>query len=769
MKTIFRDYQQQIEEGLRNIILQNRCGNRLTLMLGEESTELECLYKPNAFRRKDYRARNFSNRDNCTALFARAELPQIPAGWVKAFDYDPFVTALSTESPGGAKNRITVVNIADENCFALAARCPLVLTFEPHERFELADGLLSEAFSDRGEEIVSFVAFESFEENRFRVLDDGRAVLQIFENEVVLIGGEDSPAQVERVLTKLAGLSLDELIEHTEARIAVPLSHGRLVVKDEPLQRVLDINRRLSWSGLDAGGACFGAMNRIYHLIWTRDGSMAAATMARAGMPDMLSIWLPFLLANPSVRRDEAGNRIREFLQIVGSRWTKAEDDGIYYAVLSLFSHWQSVGDAAWLEGEALPELLEILDENVALRFDTTEGLFRSDTLGETTLASSPYYGYDSVNGQLARGQWVKQEEQAGKRIAAAYSLYHNVNLYNCLRMAQALAVASGRYELAEPAERYGLLAGQIAETLAKRFINDEGHYYSCWVEYDDASRSWVPFETGDYWEYAWAVSAGPFLPDPVTSLASARMALQRWPGVRSYGYCPWCFLARSAREYGLDSAGYRALLDEQITDALRLTQRYPMAGLLTEYQTAHEGWRGLPFGTGALVQSTCGLLLQPLPMGVAVRASDLAERLENFVYRTARLDVEAAGTGDTVAGVLLNGQPLTGSLQLPASRLRTGRNRLDVTRGAAFEGFRLYSSTAELRDLVETDTEWTFHFHSPAEAQLVLDTAEAVDLLAADATGRQLPVETRPFDGTDKTLATIDATGEFTLVARKK
>ncbi len=181
-----------VEDGKRNIILQNRCGNRLTLLMYEDKTNLEFVYKPNAFRRKDYKARNFSNRDNFTLLFKEVKWPMIHSGNIVGFNYDPFFTQLEMKNQWDAKNVISILNIAEENAFAVAAETPLLIAIRPHKAFVVKDGLLTEKFVDRGEEIVSFVAFESFVQNRFRILQDGTCVIQIFENEVVFFGGTRS-------------------------------------------------------------------------------------------------------------------------------------------------------------------------------------------------------------------------------------------------------------------------------------------------------------------------------------------------------------------------------------------------------------------------------------------------------------------------------------------------------------------------------------------------------------------------------------------------
>jgi hypothetical protein len=763
VQTPFRE--PQIEEGQRNIILQNRCGNRLTLLLHPTHTDLEWVYKPNAFRRKEFRARNFSNRDNFTTLFAQFTWPDIHAGNVTEYDYDPFVTRLTMHTPTQARNRITLVNIPDENCFAIAARQPLLIVIKPHERFVATDGLLTETFVDRGETITSFMKFPSFEANRYRVLDDGRHVLQILENEILLVGGEENEYQVRRVCACLGHLDLPALVAHTEKVIAPTLAHGRLnLPNDKQLESTLELNRRFTWSGLDEGGACFGAVNRIYHLIWTRDGAMTAAAFARAGMPDLARIWTPFLLANPSEVRDEAGTLRREFLQLVGTRWTKAEDDGVYYAVLSLFTLVHTTGDDALLCDGTLERLLESLDTAIATRFDQAECLFGSDTLGEDALVDSPYFGYDVVNGQMVRSHHTAQG--SGPAIRRAYSLYQNMNMYNCLCMACALIDTRGGGALHPARSRYAALATQLADALAARFVNESGCYRAMQVVMDDNTRRWHDFApSSDFWEYSWAVSSGPFFPDPVVALRSVRLALRVWPTVRNYGFCPWNFLARAAKEYGLDSQAYRELLKDELAEANLLTTKYPMRGLLTEYLHDVEGWRGLPFSTGSLVLSVCGLLLQPLPLGLALRASTLVDAIESFHYRTARLRVTATGRGDHVASVQLNGAALLGTLQIPESRLRNGPNSIEVVRSATgVQTPRLYSSTAILRDCANRDGTCVFQFAAPVAPQLVFEALGDASVEVTDAADRRLEVRRRALPDAALTIVYIDAAGDLTV-----
>ena len=751
----------QVEEGRRNIILQNRCGNRLTALFHEDAVELELVYKPNAFRRKDFRARNFSTRDNLTTLFRSVRLPEVRADFAVEFVYDPFLTTVRTESPARAKNSISLLNVADENVFAVAAHCPLVLTFEPHEEFVAEDGLLFEEFADRGEDIVSFVAFEGFERNRYRVLDDGRHVLQIMRDEVVLIGGEENLAQVDRVLDKLWGLTPEQLSEHTERCIAPVLARAHISVRDTDLQRVLDLNRRVVWSGLDAGGACFGALNRIYHLIWFRDGAMTAAQMALAGNPEVVRTWAPFAVDNPSRWVEHDGRRVPEYLQMVGTPWTKSEDDGLYYAVLSLFALHRATGDDLALTPERMQMLTDAVDHHVATRWDADLGLFGSDTRGETTLAGSDFFGYDSVNGAIRIDPFT---EKGGKELARSYSVYHNVNAYNVFRMMEVLLAEAPQAD-AGAAGRYGALADQLEEVLRTRFVDPaDGCYFSDYVVYTDGSTEWLRFEDADYWEYTWAVSAGPFHPGLATALHSAQAVRRKWPEVRPYGYCPWNTLAGQLHDFGMPTAEFRAMLDDELREALMVTRRYPMPGALTEYHGNPEGWRALPFSAATLLNAVGSLMLRGLPAGVAVRASTLVDGVTDYVFRAARITVLAEGEGEGVAGATVNGVPLAGTLQLPEAMLRTGRNEVHVMRGAYDGGPRLHSSSARLFAVESGGGRTSYRMASPTRADLVFERLGDHKVEATDAAGQPIQLTRQGIEGTGLTVVVARAQGDFTV-----
>jgi hypothetical protein len=757
-QTLFRE--PKIEEAPRNLILQNRCGNRLSLLFHEREVELDLSYKPNAFRRKDLAARTFSGRDVWTNLFAAIRAVELGHGDIAHWGYDPFRTELGVLYGNGARNRIRIWNLPEENAFVLSARAPLTLVFKPHRAFsDPRDGLFLERFADRGEEITSFVAYPSRQQSRLRDLHDGSRVVQLLEDDLVVIGGEENPGQVERLLAGLAGLTPDQLSARVEAALAAPLAAGRVTAADPELQRVLDLNSRVVWSGLDAGGACFGALNRIYHLVWVRDGSMTSAHMAQSGNPAFIRTWAPFLLANPSRVMAEDGTRHDEFGQLLGTRWSKAEDDGLFYATWSAFAHWQATGDDALLAGAELPRLVGAIERHLASRFDEQLGLMGSDTLGEESLHGSPYYGYDVVNGTISR--WNGHAE-GRKPVRWIHSLYHQANSVNVLLMAVALLAQRPELDGGRSA-RYLAVADRITARTRELLALPDGTLAAMILRFQDGSDERVPFGPGsDYWETAWAVSQGPFFPWPDLQLATAALIRRDWPTYRAYGFCPWNCLARTLHEHGLlPAGGWRAMLDQQVREALMLTTKYPMPGALTEYAGEVESWRGLPFSAGSLMASSCAQLLRALPQGVAVRGGAAVQAVTGWRWRLSRIDATASGAGEEVAGWSLDSERFTRCLQVPEDRLRAGSHAIAITRGAAPAQARIEEADGSLIAYSESADGCTATFRSPVAQQVRVRNPGTISATTAD--GAAVAVRRQVLPGTPYSVLMLPA-GTITL-----
>ena len=221
-------------------------------------------------------------------------------------------------------------------------------------------------------------------------------------------------------------------------------------------------------------------------------------------------------------------------------------------------------------------------------------------------------------------------------------------------------------------------------------------------------------------------------------------------------------------KEFGLSSAAYAEMLSDEVREALLQTVKYPMKGALTEYWADIEGWRALPFSAGSFLFTITALLLQSLPRGLAVRASDLLERIDKFEFRTSTIDAVSSGSGDIVQRWSLNGREIPATLQIPEQLLRTGRNSVEVTCGESFEAFRLYGSSARLYSVEEHGEELLYHFSSAIPCELFFENfSRRTAVSVQDGNGRELSFDTDQMEGTGLTRITVASDGDFTVTVR--
>ncbi|HEX9996065.1 MAG TPA: hypothetical protein VGB45_02905, partial [Abditibacterium sp.] len=186
----------------------------------------------------------------------------------------------------------------------------------------------------------------------------------------------------------------------------------------------------------------------------------------------------------------------------------------------------------------------------------------------------------------------------------------------------------------------------------------------------------------------------------------------------------------------------------------------------LTEYQKDIESWRGLPFSAGSFLFSLAGSLLQSLPAGLAVRAGGLVTEISDFRFRTARIAVESRGEGDGVAGWTINGREVHHTLQIPENVLRNGQNFIATQRGE-YSGFRLYSSSATLREVEKTEGGCIFNFSSPVPCELVFDNFERAKSVTVENDSGALDIPVQKLPATSLSLLSVSTVGDFRVTAQ--
>ena len=238
------------------------------------------------------------------------------------------------------------------------------------------------------------------------------------------------------------------------------------------------------------------------------------------------------------------------------------------------------------------------------------------------------------------------------------------------------------------------------------------------------------------------------------------------WPNIRTYGYCPWNTVSRTLYEYGLSSDDYVKMLTDEVNEAMMLTKKYPMQGAFTEYNTGIEGWRSLPFTAGSFFFSVSAQIIQSMPMGIGVRASNNVDKMENFQFRQSSFNAVAKGEGDIVKNYTLNGTEIPYTLQIPENLMRFGKNTLEIERVNSYEDFRLYSSTAQLQDYSFSDGEIIYHFFSPVNTELVFENFNKASIQVKDSSGKEMDYKATALEKTNKTMVSVNSRGAFVIIA---
>lgn len=470
------------------------------------------------------------------------------------------------------------------------------------------------------------------------------------------------------------------------------------------------------------------------------------------------------MLDNPSRQFQHGGHTVNEFLQIVGTRWTKAEDDGLYYAVLSLYTLYQTTGNPIYLDTSQLVKLVNSMNYVINTKYDTHHQLFMSQTRGESLMSSSPLFGYDPVNGTLVVDP-PEEYQHKERRITHLASLYQNSNMYNVLCMLIILLDAAQIEH--QQLSHYYAFTNQLKQSLQSQFINQDGLFYSSLLFFDNDTTLWDAFEEGDVLEYTWAVTLGPFFFDTLTTLRSAYHLYTHGTQVKPYNYSAWNTLSHFLKEWRLPDKDFETMITSEIDESGCVTTKYPMTHAIIEYQQDLEGWRGLPFCIAPLITSVTALLLQSLPQGLAVRASMLVDSVTYFQYRTCVLHIVATDIGEEVHRWLFAGRTIECSLQIPERWLVMGSHQIQIVRGSTPRLPRLYSSNARLLDIYKQGSTITLEFFNAVPSELVFEGIEQDTLHIYSSEGDMLIYEQKSVTNDSRSLIFIEYLGNFTILIK--
>ncbi|HXY39624.1 MAG TPA: hypothetical protein VEQ10_08140, partial [Vicinamibacteria bacterium] len=553
--------------------MHNRRGVRIELDLDKKTLEL--WISPSAGASLDYRDRNFSNRDDHTPVFDRISLPGLPdrRDFVRC-DYDPFHSVVRYRD-----QVLHVATLFDRPVVLVWFEAPSIvdLKTDKQDRFVARSERLFEVeHPDRGRAFRFAAAISG--DGRFlhqRDVDPGRSTYAraaVAPGEVLAVAGELASEPVAAWAQEAAAGPASRLVAETEAKVAAALAGGRTRLRGRPdMQRVLDLNRRVLLSMQDDSGAIRAAIKYIYYLIWVRDGGIIDAPAAYAGWVDPLTRWTGFLLANPTTTDQQPKGRF--FGQLVNGRISKWQEDGLFYAVWSAFTHFTQTGEARFATGENLAVQRDALDWLERYAFDRERGLFGRYYDGETPLSDSRGDGWDDAVGSPAERF---RTELRGRVVTRSYDLNANLFAWGVYVMLSSMDAAhAGEYQA-----KARTLEVKLRPWLARRDpLPDYGELRTRDGEMLRAS----PLEMG-MGDYLWALTLTPFAGEvfdlgPLRAkLLRLRAADTRTPaGTTTFLATHFSLLASLDTETD-DEAQILAELDRVVPEAVRPGRYLPMA-----------------------------------------------------------------------------------------------------------------------------------------------------------------------------------------------
>lgn len=737
------------------VLLQNRMGLRIEYNV--ERGRLQIWISPQAGKSMSYRERNFSNRDDHSDVFERILMPNLRAADFLKCDYDPFHSVLYFKS-----QKLHIAHVYDQPVVLIWFEKDGVVDFKSAKDDRVVARTPRQfhiTHADRGQ-TLDHVALIGSGEGTFRhqlVLDDGRSTYARAElkgGQVLAIAAELEQEKIADVAARILANNIDTTLSANETKIAAALDTGRFMLKGRPeMQKLLDVSRRVALSMQDERGFMRSTNQYIYYLLWYRDGGMNTAHLALSGWPRPARWQTDFALQNPNVSNVDPTGTF--YGQVMGGPITKWEEDGLFYVVWSAFVYWTQTGDQTFTRGAYLKTMEDAMDWLERYSFDAQQGLFCRFYYTETPLSGSRDDGYDNATGAPSDHF---SSEYHGKLIKKSYDIY-----INSLNLAAYYMLAA--METGERASFY-LAKAQALEKHMRRFYETDDRLpsYGDLLADDGSIVKAAPYGM-DQTDYQWSLALPPFRPFLPKNFRRFAQSLEEDLRKNPTGMfiCGYNSVLTSLDTELHNEDQIMAALDYLVPQSVRPGKYLPMANTVPEIVDIRDGdmyhdVRPIVFSSAPFVSAVTNLGLRRLPFGIAVRGTKYLESIDHYEYKSGLVDITFRGKG-AVSRVLVNGQPLEGSLQIPENRIAEGEDAVVVEMSPeAKVANRLVASTVRL-DAIEGSR---FHVYGFGQNVLTFKgLTKHIGVVSADGKPVNAQIET------DGDVTWIDFPGRGSFVVR--
>ncbi len=460
-------------------------------------------------------------------------------------------------------------------------------------------------------------------------------------------------------------------------------------------------------SMIDESGAFRASLKEIYYLLWVRDSGFSFAYQAAAGWTHKLPEVYRLLLDNPKTVTDPGLPNTRMFGQLIHRSLGKLEEDGLYYVVWLLFTHWTQQGHLDFVTPDDWDLIEEALAWVEAVTWDEDRGLFGEHFADETATHGSRDMGWDHAIGQPIADHHFQHE---GHSVARNYDVYFNTCMHSAYVMLAALRNDPGSLAKAER------LWPELEKLLHER--RDGVPTYGELL-LTDGQRLRPP-----YWGppagascCVWGLSMPNFLPlaDWDSVHAAVLDALIAKPEMHFINGINSALAAVDTWLYPEERC--LALHLRLAAETAKPGKFLPMGGAMPEKFNAPQGnlyhdIRPQGFAMGSWLAAWSNLGLRRLPHGLALRPTIAFETIENYPWHGKTLQFAFGPIGRGLA-LEIDGQRVDGTLQVPESLLREHSH---IRLVPAVERPLLLRSSVELRHV---DADGSLHLHAHGLARL--------------------------------------------------
>jgi len=676
------------------ILMQNRMGIRIEYTL--DRNNLQLWISPQVGKSMSYVDQNWSNRDDHTNVFGRILLPGCDLTKFVRCEWDPFHSIIYFKD-----QTLHISQVYDQPAVLIWFEKDGLVDLKIYgEEVERTDKTFIINFSDRGRDFQSAAILGSgdgFFQHQLQ-LDKHRSIhtrAHIKTGQVLLIASELQNEEIGSQAKEWIKKPIEEILERNEQLITEDLSMGRFTLKNRPeMQKLLDKSRRVALSMQNYKGFMRSTNQYIYYLLWYRDGGMNTSHLSYSGWPQPAFDHTRFALHNPNFISEHPDSIF--FGQVMGGSLTKWEEDGLFYVVWPAFSYWTQTGDKSLCEGKYLDTMERAMDWLEDRCFDADRGLFGRYFYCETPMTGSRDDGWDNATG-APTFKW--KSEYKGKTIVRAYDLYINLLCHSTYLMLSAMQVDEASAE-----ENY-----QKALNLEKQ-LKTLFDYKGTLPSYGQLLTETGELITADpygmdIWDYVWGLSLPPFEPTMPQKFKELREQIRKDMTSTKAGYflCVYFALLTSMDTEIHEEDDIMAAMDKLVDYSSAPGKYLPMPYAMPEMfnisdENPYHDVRPLVYSIAPWLSAVTNLGLHRLPFGIAARGTKYLESLENYAFKDALLNVSFQGQGN-VSRLMLNGKPLTSTLQIPENKLKKGVNTLvvEMKKNAEPENL-LVASTVQLR-----------------------------------------------------------------------